>query len=69
MGSHKPSPYWKIEQSEDENWHLKPDNDLYDHSWDDCLCGVILQEIEREEGDPMLLTVHRSLDGRESYAS
>lgn len=65
---HKPSPYWVVTQDEDGSWHLKPDRDLYDHEWEDCLCGVKLQEIERDEDGTLLLFVHSSLDGREAFA-
>jgi hypothetical protein len=49
------------------NLHVMPIDDLIEHtSTDDCPCGPTDMPIERDDGSIAWLSVHHSLDGRET---
>ena len=49
--------------------HVYPTKDLIDHKTvgDDCLCGVTIEPVPRDDGSMGWLYTHHSLDGRERY--
>ena len=51
--------------------HVVPINDLIEHetSGDDCVCGVRVEAVFRDDGSNGWVYVHHSLDGRELHES
>lgn len=49
--------------------HTYPVNDLVEHETegDDCVCGVTIEPVEREDGSFGWHILHHSLDGRERF--
>lgn len=49
--------------------HTAPIDDITEHDVNDecdCICGPVLEHVERDDGSDGWLYMHHSLDGRES---
>jgi hypothetical protein len=49
------------------SWHVYPVNDLIEHDTDtdECVCGPVVEPVERDDGSFGWLLRHNTLDGRE----
>lgn len=47
--------------------HIRPCDDLIEHTWDDCPCGPTAEPVTRPDGSIGWLYIHHSLDGREVH--
>lgn len=45
--------------------HVIPQDDLICHTEEDCVCGVAIEPVPRDDGSYGWLLTHHSLDGRE----
>lgn len=62
--------WWKAVAPDQDHGHVIPLNDLVEHDeTEDCICGPLVEPVEREDGSVTWLVTHHSLDGREQYES